>query len=722
MTVFRVALDVPLPRLFDYLAPDGAASDLGRRVLVPFGKGRQMGVVVEVCSGSEVPAAKLREVSLVLRDLPPLPPDWLALTAFCSNYYHAALGETIAAALPPRLRSATALPDARPTALLQITAQGAARLASLPARRLAHRLLARLAGATAMQRAALVRGISGGAGLLETLLAEGCIEFQTSAQRHATSAMPELLPEQAAAVEAIAEARGFACHLLHGVTGSGKTEVYLRVVERALQQGQQALLLTPEIGLTPQVESRLRQRFAQARIVALHSGVADAERARGFVAAMSGEADIVVGTRLAVFTPLPRLGAIVVDEEHDASFKQQDGIRYHARDLAVWRAKQRGVAIVLGSATPSLESWQHACAGRYRLLSLTRRAAAQEMPRVGFVDVRGERLQEGLSARLLAAFEQRLVRGEQALLFLNRRGYAPTLACEHCGWVAACGHCSANMVVHLAQGRLRCHHCGSEAAMPHACPDCGNLDILPVGRGTQRLEAALVARFPGARVLRVDRDSASSPRRWQALLEGIRSGQADILVGTQMLAKGHDFPRLTLVGVMNADASLYAADFRAPERLFSQLMQVGGRSGRADLPGEVLIQTAFPEHPLYRALAAHDYPGFAASALEERRVAGFPPASFQALLRAEAPQLDEALVFLREASNSAVGIADAVTIYDAVPMRLARRADMERAQLLVQAPRRDRLHAFLAPWMERLRARKTSRRLRWHLDVDPLEL
>ncbi len=420
--------------------------------------------------------------------------------------------------------------------------------------------------------------------------------------------------------------------------------------------------------------------------------------------------------------PLPRLGLIVVDEEHDASFKQQEGLRYSARDVAVFRAKQMDVPIVLGSATPALETFHHASSGRYRLLELRRRAVAEAPPVVRMVDTRKEKLRDGMSVALLDALAERLARGEQSLVFLNRRGYAPVLACPACGWVSRCRRCAANLVVHLADKRLRCHHCGHEVGIPRACPDCGNQDIHPFGRGTQRLEAALTERFPEARVLRIDRDSASTPKQWQALLAAIHAGEADILIGTQMLAKGHDFPRLTLVGVVGADAALFAADFRAPERLFAQLMQVGGRSGRHDLPGEVLIQTEHPAHPLYRALAEHDYAAFARAQLDERRAAGFPPFSFQALLSAEAPDIGDALAFLAEARATAVPLADTqVSLYDPVPMRLFRLKNRERAQLLVESTSRPTLQALLAAWSEQLHALKAPRELRWHLDVDPLE-
>ena len=659
MTILRVALDIPLPRLFDYTAIDVAAEDVGRCVRVPFGSGEKLGVIVSLADSSE--HDKLKPAGEILRGIPALPPDWLALAEFCSRYYQRPLGEVMAMALPPHLRRGK-LPAVRKTKMV-------------------------------------------------------------AAAEHPAPFLPELLSEQKDAVAAVAAGFGrYVAYLLHGVTGSGKTEVYLRLIDQVLEQGYQALMLVPEIALTPQLESRVASRFPGAKLVSAHSGMPAAARARGFIAALEGSADIVLGTRLAVFSALPRLGLIVVDEEHDASFKQQEGLRYSARDIAVWRAHQRGVPIVLGSATPSLESFFHAQSGRYQLLELPRRAVAEAMPTVRCIDTRREKLQDGMSAALLAALEDRLARGEQSLIFLNRRGYAPVLACPACGWVSRCHRCAANLVVHLADRRLRCHHCGLEESIAKNCPSCGNLDIHPFGRGTQRLEETLCARFPEARILRVDRDSASSPKKWQALLETIHEGRADILVGTQMLSKGHDFPRLTLVGVVGADAALFAADFRAPERLFSQLMQVGGRSGRADLPGEVLIQTEYPTHPLYQALVAHDYTRFAQTQLDERRAAGFPPFTFQVLLRAEARQLDDSLAFLKVAAESARGLLpEGVSLYDPVPMRLYRVMALERAQLLAESANRPALQAFLAAWVVKIYSQKVPRDLRWHLDIDPLE-
>ena len=658
MPVLRVALDLPLDRSFDYVAATASTADVGLRVRVPFGRGEKIGIIVAVLEASERPLDQLKPAGEILRDLPPLPADFLGLCEFAAGYYQAALGEVLLQALPPGLKR------------LDPPERRAGRASKPPP----------------------------------------------------SMAIPTLTGEQATAVAGV-PAAGFAARLLFGVTGSGKTEVYLRLIERTLAAGQQVLLLVPEINLTPQLEGRVRSRFPQQQVVSLHSELAEAARERNWRAAFKGEADIVLGTRLAIFTPLPRLGLIIVDEEHDASFKQQDGMRYSARDVAVFRAHRLGIPVLLGSATPSLESWANAQNGRYGLLTLQERANPQAtLPAVKLLDTRKLALQEGVSGALIAAIEARLARGEQSLVFLNRRGYAPVLACPACGWVSRCQRCAANLVLHLADRRLRCHHCGFENRIPKACPTCGNQDIHPFGRGTQRLEAWLQERFPEARILRVDRDAVKSRKQWEAVLERIHGGEADILVGTQMLAKGHDFPKLTLVGVLGADSALFAADWRAPERLFAQLMQVSGRAGRAELKGEVLIQTQYPDHPLFAALVSHDYPGFAAQQLAEREQAGFPPYAFQAVLRAEAPLMADAIAFLQAAAALPVITEHAnVLVYDPVPMRLARLANLERGQLLVESHSRPALQAFLPAWRAAIDGIKAPGKLRWHLEVDPFE-
>lgn len=722
MPIVRVALPVPLPQAFDYLSENASTGDVGRSVRVRFGKEALSGIILSLPAHSDVAEARLKPVLEIRRDLPPLPPDWLAMVAFVARYYHAPIGEVVQLALPPGMRRSAAVDGRDPDPLLAASALGRATASDGHRAKRALAALATVLSHGSVRRSTL-RAELGSAAPITDAMRRGWIETVAAAAPGTACGELPLTTEQGAAIDAIESTPpGFVCWLLHGVTGSGKTEVYLRLTEAALKRGGQVLLLVPEIALTPQLEARVSNRFPGARLVSLHSSLADGARAAGFLQAMSGEADIVLGTRLSVFTPLPRLALVVVDEEHDPSFKQQEGMRYSARDVAVWRAKQRGVPIVLGSATPSLESWAAAKSGRYRLLELTCRAVAETLPEVRCVDVRREKLQDGMSEHSLRAIAARLERGEQSLIFLNRRGYAPVLACPACGWVSRCPGCAANMVVHLADRRLRCHHCGREEHITAACPTCGNQDIHPFGRGTQRLEESLTARFPQARIVRVDRDSAKSQPRWHAILDAIHKGEADILVGTQMLAKGHDFPLLTLVCALNADAALFAADFRAPERLFSQLMQVGGRSGRAALPGEVLIQTQYPDHPLYRALAAHDYAAFAAAQLAERERAGFPPSTHQAMLRAEAPELAQALVFLKAAGEAGDALRTGeVTLYDTVPMRLHRLAHLERAQLLAESHSRPALQAFLAQWVAAVRGLKAPKGLRWHIDVDPLE-
>ncbi|NMG14065.1 primosomal protein N' [Aromatoleum bremense] len=723
MRIVRVSLPVPLPQLFDYTSEDATEGDIGRCIRVPFGRGEKSGVIVAIADDSAIDPARLKAVRHIQREVAPLPRDWLELVAFVARYYHAPPGEVIALALPPGLRRADAVSDRESDPLLDVGDAGRAALAAprRPSRALA---LLRDLVALGVVRHSVARALPSGDALADALRRGWIVPVRRANPADAAGELPQLTAEQGAAIDAVlAAGPGFVPWLLQGVTGSGKTEVYLRLAARTLEAGCQVLMLVPEIALTPQLEARVAGRFPSATVISLHSGLAAGARSRGFVQALEGRADIVLGTRLAVFAALPRLGLILVDEEHDASYKQQEGVRYSARDVAVWRARQRDVPILLGSATPSLESWQHVRAGRYRGLRLSARAVASTLPAVRRIDTRRVRLDEGLSPALQAAIGERLARGEQSLVFINRRGYAPVLSCPSCGWVSQCPHCSANLVVHLADRRLRCHHCGCDSAIPRVCPVCGNQDIQPFGRGTQRVEARLVELFPGARVLRVDRDSARTRKQWEAMLATIAAGEADILVGTQMMAKGHDFPQLTLVGVVGADASLHAADFRAPERLFQQLMQVGGRAGRAHLPGEVLIQTEYPEHPLYRCLVRHDFDAFAARALDERRQAGFPPITHQAMLRADAPALDEAMKFLAHARRLAQDSApEGVQVFDVVPMRMTRLARRERAQLLVEAGERALLQEFVGRWIHALRTQRLTRDLRWQLDVDPLEV
>ncbi len=480
-------------------------------------------------------------------------------------------------------------------------------------------------------------------------------------------------------------------------------------------------MLVPEINLTPQLENYFRGRLPDVELVSLHSGLSDDERMRNWLHAQSGRARIVLGTRLAVFAPLPRLALVIVDEEHDASFKQQDGLRYSARDVAIFRASQRDVPIVLGSATPSLESYYNAQSGRYKMLRLTQRAVTQaKLPTINCINIGNVAIQHGLSEPLMKALSERLQRGEQSLIFVNRRGYAPVLMCSACGWMSGCTNCAGKLVLHLKDGRLRCHHCGHQERVPQACPSCGNTDLQPIGVGTQRIESMLRESFPGARILRVDRDSTRNKGAWQVMRQQIQDNAVDILVGTQMLAKGHDFPNLTLVGVVNPDSALYSNDFRASEKLFSQLTQVAGRAGRADKPGQVLIQTAFPEHPLFDSLQRHDYDAWAKTLVDERRSAGFPPFVYQVLLRAEAKSEPHVYSFLGRAREDAIKLAMPVDVYSVVPAVMPRRANHFLAQLLVQSEARKSLQQFLREWHPLLGV-LADNKLRWSLDIDPMD-
>ncbi|OIR10464.1 primosomal protein N' [mine drainage metagenome] len=723
MPIIRVALDVPLSTLFDYFVSADTSLGIGQRVLVPFGRKQVLGVAMEWIQDSTLAMDRIKPVTKVLDDVPPLPEELLTLLRFCSDYYHYPLGVTVLAALPTRLRAI------EPVALKQsldytLSASGKALdVAALPKRRVVQqRILQALAQAPLS--GAQLRSLSPSApAALKSLVEAGWVEHCTPVTRttHTFNNAHALTIEQQQAVDAVAQQTGFGCFMLHGITGSGKTEIYVHLMHEMLQRGGQVLLLVPEINLTPQLENYFRSRFPDVDLVSLHSGLADGERAQNWLKAQSGGARIVLGTRLAVFTPLPKLSLILVDEEHDSSFKQQDGLRYSARDVAIFRANQRGVPIVLGSATPSLESWYNAQSGRYKLLKLTQRAVQPAtLPVVRCMDITKMPLQDGLSEPLLTAIEARMQRKEQSLIFINRRGYAPVLMCTSCGWLSECKHCAGKLVLHQKDRSLRCHHCGAQQRVPNACPTCGDADLKPVGIGTQRLEETLQTRFPEARILRVDRDSTRNKGAWNAMRKQINDGEADILIGTQMLAKGHDFPNLTLVGVISPDGALYSADFRASEKLFAQLTQVGGRAGRADKAGEVIVQTAFPNHPLFQALRAHDFEIWAQTLLAERQMAGFPPFVYQALLSAEGKQESDAYNFLKQARSAAQELHMPVEVYSVVPAAMPKRANHYRAQLLVQADKRKAMGEFLRAWKPILDALPAGK-LRWVLDVDPME-
>ena len=722
MKIVRVALDIPLHTLFDYTVADDVV--VGQRVIVPFGKRQMVGVVMECVATTEIPAERIKPVTQVLRDSAPLSAELLGLLRFCSDYYRHPIGQVVLSALPARLRSDKPV-IGKQVSSYRLTASGAALdLAAFPKRKVVQRrILAKLSEGPC--NPAQLKSLSATAGAqLKALLQAGYVEHCDAAPtvaEHVLVNAHTLTSGQRQAVDAIIQTRGYACFLLHGITGSGKTEVYVHLMHHILQCGGQVLMLVPEINLTPQLENYFRSRFPDVNLISLHSGLSEGERLHNWQQAQSGTVQIVLGTRLAVFAELPKLALIIVDEEHDSSFKQQDGLRYSARDVAIFRANQRGVPIMLGSATPSLESYNNAQVGRYRMLKLTGRAlATARLPAVRSININQTVMHHGISENLLREIGQRIARKEQSLLFINRRGYAPVLMCGGCGWLSGCKHCAGKMVLHLNDRRLRCHHCGDQLRMPSACPSCGCADLHPVGSGTQRVESVLRERFPEARILRVDRDSTRNKRAWQTMREQIHANEVDVLVGTQMLAKGHDFPALTLVGALNPDSALYSSDFRAAEKLFAQLVQVAGRAGRADKPGEVIIQTAFPDHPLYRALQTHDFEGWAASQLAERQMACFPPFIYQAMLRAEGKQENEVYAFLNQARAAAIGLQHKAEVFGVVPAALPRRANHIRAQLLVQSDSRKLLQQFLRAWQPLLDALPAGK-LRCSLDIDPLE-
>jgi len=664
--ILEIALDTPLNSVFDYGWPheEGALPLVGQLALVSFGRREVMGLIVAIKRETDVPPEKLKDALAVRSQLAPLSKEWLALAGFAADYYQRPLGEVALPGLPKNLR--------------------------IPKTVALDRALKKLA--------------------------------KLDAAIDATpSGMPPLNPQQREAADAIGGAIGFKPLLLYGVTGSGKTEVYLQACAQVLARDPQAqiLILVPEINLTPQLEGNIRARFPGLALATLHSSLSEGERMLHWLAAHGGQARIVLGTRLAILASLPHLKLIVIDEEHDPSYKQQEGLRYSARDLAVWRAHQLRIPIVLGSATPSLESWHHAQTGRYRKLELRERAVRDAvLPTVRLLDMERDKPKEGLTSGLLAALRRRLERGEQSLLFLNRRGYAPVITCESCGWISNCTRCTSFMVLHKPEHRLRCHHCSLELRIPRHCPTCGNVDLQPLGRGTQRFEEGLAAMFPEARILRIDADSTRKKGSAQEAFDTVHRGEVDILIGTQMVAKGHDFKKLTLVGILNPDTALFSQDYRASERLFAQLMQVAGRAGRAGLASEVLIQTRYAQHPLYAAVVKHDYDRYAGSLLEERRQAALPPYMYQALLRAEAPELATAIAFLEEARD--ILPSDAITLNDPIPMTMTRVYNVDRAQLLVESSSRPALQAFLKEWVGLLRALKS--RVRWSLEVDPLDI
>jgi primosomal protein N' (replication factor Y) (superfamily II helicase) len=729
--ILQIALDTPLRRVFDYLPPAHFVGSgphgvprPGVRVRVPFGRQRLIGILVGVSAESSVAAAKLKAADEILDELPILDPVTFDLLRWAAEYYHHPVGEVFAAAFPHSLRAGQ--PAVQRTEWWSLSETGRQEL-SAPGTRRAARQRALLAWLSERGRATAADiGRAFKPAQLRALTARGWITAEGVAPDAAALQLRpsevDLTSAQAHCVAAVlASLPGFAAHLLYGVTGSGKTEVYLRVIAAAIAHGGQALVLVPEIALTPQLVDRFRRRFSSG-VVALHSGLTGIERRDAWRAAHNGQARIIIGTRSAVFTSLPKLALIVVDEEHDASYKQHEGFRYSARDLAVVRAQRAGVPIVLGSATPSLETLENSATGRYAKHLLPQRPGAAQPPRIKLVDLRRHAADQGVSTPAMQAMAQHLTAGGQVIVFLNRRGYAPSLFCNACGWVAPCAHCDARMTLHRRAQQLRCHHCGAHDAIPAICGNCGQA-LNPVGQGTERVEETLARLFPDAPLARLDRDTASARGAMQTVLDRVHSGEARILVGTQMLTKGHHFPEVSLVVILDADQGLFASDFRATERLAQTITQVAGRAGREARAGEVLIQTEFPEHPLLNRLITEGYEGFAISALEERREAGWPPYSRLAMLRAEAKDSVGLDAFLRAAVDSSQALNQAaVKVLGPANALIARRADHYRAHLLIETAARSSLQRFLKDWLPQVEQLSGPPGLRWSIDVDPLEV
>jgi primosomal protein N' (replication factor Y) len=728
----RIAVAVPAPLFttFDYEVEQGLTIAAGMRVRVPFGRRALIGVVTGTASdlATAGPARSYKPITELLDSEPLIPPEVLGLCQWAASYYQHPIGEVVATALPAQLKQGKAAELDQPQ-VLRLTAGGREALAGLPSRARAQR-------AVLQALAELPRAVEQldeiSPAVLRKALKNGWVERIPAAPEIAGTAgetPPDLTPEQAAALDILRAGPGrgreaavpeFSVTLLEGVTGSGKTELYLRRAAEVIAQGRQVLMLAPEIGLTPQLAERFTRRFG-TRVARYHSALPDSERTRSWLRARNGLAPVVVGTRSAAFLPFDNLGLIVVDEEHDGSFKQQEGLRYSARDLAIVRAKRAGIPVILGSATPALETLHNVRSGRYRHARLTRRIHSVAPPAIRLLDLRGQRLDHGLAPAMSEAIGRHLAADGQALLFINRRGYAPVLLCHDCGWQAPCKHCDARLTLHRARGRLICHHCGAQAAIPQQCGACNSRKLVAVGQGTERVEEALRAAFPERRIERFDSDRMRKRGELERLLADIGSGAIHILVGTQMLAKGHDFARLSLVGILDVDQALYGADFRALERMGQLITQVAGRAGRAGLPGEVILQTHEPHHLALRTLLGGGHAAFCDWLLAQRRQTGLPPFSFLALLRAESPQPAHALGFLEEA-RQLLAPDKKLSVLGPVPAPMEKLAGRHRAQVLLQSGSRAALQNALSAWVPKVDRLASARKVRWSVDVDPVDL
>ena len=726
----QVAVPTPLRQLFTYLVPGNTDPDTiqpGCRVSVPFGRRTLVGIVVAQTSHTDQPRSKLKAISAVHDSASLWPAELWQLLQWAAQYYQHPCGEVLHTALPALLRQGK---PAQPQTSKVWCVTSAGKTETGETLQRAPRQLALLnllkQHPQGLEHDAINRDYPGSGDALKRLQEKGWIGMEARAvtlalPTHAAEPGPILNAEQQAAIAAVsASFDHFQAFLLEGITGSGKTEVYLQLIARTIEAGEQALVLVPEIGLTPQMIRRFEKRLG-CPIAVLHSGLNDSERLAAWLAAKQGDVPVILGTRSAIFTPMQRPGLIIIDEEHDASFKQQDGFRYSARDLAIWRAHHNNIPIVLGSATPSIESLHNVMRERFSLLQLTERAGGARAPTLQLLDVRAQPMHEGLSDRLLQLMQQHLANNKQVLLFLNRRGFAPTLMCHDCGWIATCQRCDSHMTYHQRDKRLRCHHCGAERRAEHHCPTCDSENLLTVGAGTERIEAAMQERFNDVEIIRIDRDTTRRRGSLEELLHKIKNGQRQILVGTQMLAKGHHFPNVTLVGIVDADQGLHSAEFRAPERMAQQILQVAGRAGRAEQPGEVIIQTHHPDHPLLLSLIRDGYNAFARELLKEREAAALPPITAMALFRAEAVQREAPLGFLEQVRTLLQQHANQqIRLFGPMPAPMEKRAGRFRAQLVLQAGQRAQLQQVLATVLPQIEALK-SRQVRWSVDVDPID-
>lgn len=729
-TIARVALPVPLDKQFDYQIPSHLFPIVGGRVSVPFGRQTLVGIVTAIVSESEFSVDQLKPLKAVLDSQPVWPEKLYQLLLWCSQFYQYPLGDTLFNALPGALRKGKAA-DFSTLVEWQLTPSGRDQLMQGFGRAVKQAKVMTMLESGAVPHQLFIDE-EVGSSVLKTLQEKGWIESLEKRPTltawpqnvEADVEKPKLNQEQAIAIASINSHHHFACYLLEGVTGSGKTEVYLNLIKPVLEKGRQALVLVPEIGLTPQTINRFRKRF-NVPVAVVHSGLNETERLNAWLAARDNIAGIIIGTRSALLTPFADLGIIIVDEEHDASYKQQDSLRYHARDVAVMRANLEQIPIVLGSATPALETLHNALSGKYHHLSLTQRAGVALPTKNKVLDVKGLFLESGLSAPLIAEMRKHLSAGNQVMLFLNRRGFSPALMCHECGWIAECKRCDAYYTFHQYSSDMRCHHCGSQRPVVHQCQGCGSTQLVTVGVGTEQLEAQLAQLFPEYKTVRIDRDSTRRKGSLESALSSIRQGEYQILIGTQMLAKGHHFPDVTLVALLDVDGSLYSSDFRAAERLAQLFTQVAGRAGRASKPGEVILQTHHPEHSLLQALLQKDYRHFAETALEERKIAMLPPYTYLTLFKAESNQASMVEEFLRQIRHTLEAhplFDDSCLVLGPTPAPLAKRAGKYRWQLLLQTQHRSKMQKLLMSAKPAIGLLPLAKKIRWSLDIEPQDL